>query len=419
MLTLILVFILGYAAIIFEHPIRLNKTASALLTGVLCWTVFMLGSHDTKHVNDELAAHLSEISEILFFLLGAMTIVELMDSHKGFTIITDKIQTQSVVKLVWIIGILSFFLSAVLDSLASAIVMITLLRKLISGNEQRKIFAGLVVIAVNSSAWSVIGPVTTTMLWIGGQISPFSTFTHLILPAFVGLTTAMLYFSYTLRGEKLHTQNQQLSQTRTEADKSLVMLITGVLALLFVPVFKTLTHLPPYLGMMLSLGLVWIVSEIIHKDKDTEEKKVYSVAHALTKIDTPSILFFLGILLAVGSLEVVGVLEGLAIWMKNTIGNLDIVAIAIGLTSSIVDNVPLVAATQGMFDLSTYPTDNHLWQLINYCAATGGSILIIGSAAGVAVMGMEHITFGWYMKKITIPAALAYFAGIATYLLLA
>ncbi|MBX7242388.1 MAG: sodium:proton antiporter NhaD [Bacteroidia bacterium] len=417
-MLLILVFIIGYLAIIFEHTIKLNKTASAILTGVLCWTVYMLSGHNNTEVNTELSLHLSSISEILFFLLGAMTIVELIDAHKGFTIITDKIQTQSTIKLIWIIGILSFFLSAVLDSLASAIVMITLLRKIISGTEQRKIYAGLVVIAVNSSAWSVIGPVTTTMLWIGKQITPFNTATTLILPSLAGLTAAMLYFSFILRNETLQSQSYHSHQSRTEADKSLVMLITGVAALLFVPVFKTLTHLPPYIGMMLSLGLVWIVSEIIHKDKDTEEKKNYSVAHALTKIDTPSILFFLGILLAVGSLEVTGHLHHLAEWMRTTIVNLDLVAIAIGLTSAIVDNVPLVAASQGMFDSATYPTDDHLWQLINYCAATGGSILIIGSAAGVAVMGMEHITFGWYMKKITIPATIAYFSGILMYLLI-
>lgn len=417
-MLLILVFVVGYLAIIFEHTIGLNKTASAILTGVLCWTVYMLSGHDAVHVNGELSSHLSSISEILFFLLGAMTIVELIDAHKGFTIITDKIQTQSTIKLIWIIGILSFFLSAVLDSLASAIVMITLLRKLIGGQEQRKVYAGLVVIAVNSSAWSVIGPVTTTMLWIGKQISPFSTATTLFLPSLAGLCAAMIYFSITMRKETLHSQPYKSQLSRTEADKSHIMLITGVLALLFVPIFKTLTHLPPYIGMMLSLGLVWIVSEIIHKDKDMEEKKSYSVAHALTKIDTPSILFFLGILLAVGSLEVTGLLDSLAEWMRTTIANLDLVAIAIGLTSAIVDNVPLVAASQGMFDINTYPTDNHLWQLINYCAATGGSILIIGSAAGVAVMGMEHITFGWYMKKVTIPATIAYFAGIGMYLLI-
>lgn len=415
---IIAIFVIGYLAIIFEHTINLNKTASALLTGVLCWVAYMLGSHDIEGVNHALAEHLSSISEILFFLLGAMTIVELIDAHKGFSLITDRINTTSAVKLVWIIAIISFILSAVLDSLASAIVMIMLLRKIIGDSHQRHIFSGLVIIAVNSSAWSVIGPVTSTMLWIGKQISPLNTALDMFLPSLLGLSAAAGYFSYILRKTPLKLAMQKKHSVEDLQEKSGLMLITGILALLFVPFFKTYTHLPPYIGMMLSLSIVWIISEIIHKDKDEELKKTYTIVHALSKIDTPSLLFFLGILLSVGSLEVTGMLQNLAETMKNAIGNLDIVAIAIGLSSSVVDNVPLVAATQGMFSLENYPTDDHLWQLINYCAATGGSILIIGSAAGVAVMGMEKMTFGWYFKHITLPATIAYFIGIGAYLLL-
>lgn len=444
--AIILIFILGYAAIAFEHPIKLNKTASALLTGVLVWLVYILGGHEgTELVKGHLSHHLGTISEILFFLLGAMTIVELIDLHEGFTVITDKITTRDTTKLLWIVGLVSFFLSAVLDSLASAILMVTVLRKLIPDSNQRKLFAGLVVIAVNSSAWSPIGPVTTTMLWIGGQISAGYTIVNLFLPSLLGLLAALVYFTFSLRKMQIVTSEVTTNNHQEKPTSSKVMLICGILSLLAVPIMKQVTHLPPYMAMLFSLGLMWLLSEIIDPLKDTqlidpdenelnkEEKaeasilkidveelrKKYTVSHALTRIDTTSILFFLGILLAVASLESTGILSSLALWLNDTIGNLSLITIIIGLSSSIVDNVPLVAATMGMYQLETYPIDHHLWQLLTYCAATGGSILVIGSAAGVAVMGMEDLNFVWYMKKITIPAAIAYFVGIGGYMLFA
>lgn len=444
--AIILIFIIGYAAIALEHPIKLNKTASALLTGVLVWLVYILGGHEgTELVKGHLSHHLGTISEILFFLLGAMTIVELIDLHEGFTVITDKITTRDTTKLLWIVGLVSFFLSAVLDSLASAILMVTVLRKLIPDSDQRKLFAGLVVIAVNSSAWSPIGPVTTTMLWIGGQISAGYTVLNLFLPSLLGLVAALLYFTFSLRKMQIVTSEAMANKQLERPTSSKVMLICGILSLLAVPIMKQVTHLPPYMAMLFSLGLMWVLSEIIDPLKDTqliepdenelnkEEKaeasilkidveelrKKYTVSHALTRIDTTSILFFLGILLAVASLEATGILSSLAVWLNDTIGNLTLITIIIGLSSSIVDNVPLVAATMGMYKLEMYPIDHHLWQLLTYCAATGGSILVIGSAAGVAVMGMEDLNFVWYMKKITIPAAIAYFVGIGGYMLFA
>ncbi len=440
---MIITFIIGYVFIAFEHPVKINKTASALLTGVLVWLLYMLGSHEPEGVKESLSHHLSEISEIIFFLLGAMTIVELVDLHEGFNVITDKITTRNTTKLLWIVGIVSFFLSAVLDSLASAILMVTVLRKLIPDKEQRKLFAGIVIIAVNSSAWSPIGPVTTTMLWIGGQISAAYTILNLFLPSLLGLIAALAYFTFSFRKMEIITSSATESIETERPTSSKIMLIAGILSLLAVPIFKQITHLPPYIAMMFSLGLMWVLSEIVNPIKDQgivnpdedavnedEEKeasflkididelrKKYTISHALTRIDTTSILFFLGILLAVGSLQTAGILSNLAQVLDEKVGNLTLIATIIGIASSIVDNVPLVAATQGMYSISAYHIDHHLWQLLTYCAATGGSILVIGSAAGVAVMGMENLNFMWYMKKITLPAAIAYFVGIGAYLI--
>lgn len=415
-LFIILVFVIGYLAIAFEHPIKVNKTASALLTGVLCWTIYVLyTSNNAEHVVEELSHHLGDVSEILFFLLGAMTIVELVDAHHGFRVITDRITTRSSRKLLWILSIITFFLSAILDNLTTSIVMVSLLRKLVKNDEQRKFYAGIVIVAANAGgAFSPLGDVTTTMLWIGGQITAAGIIQALFLPSVICLLIPLLYLSFRMKGQL--QGGAAIAEATDPHEKHQLMLIVGVGALIFVPIFKTVTHLPPYMGMLFGLGVVWIVSELINSNKDDEEKAPYTPAHALSKIDTSSVLFFLGILIAIGALEATHLLENLAEWMSATIGNLDIIVMAIGLASAVIDNVPLVAATMGMYDLTTFPPGDKLWQFLAYCAGTGGSVLIIGSAAGVAVMGMEKIDFVWYVKRISLLALLGYVAGALTYL---
>lgn len=450
-LSMILVFVLGYAAIALEHPIKINKTASALLTAVLSWTIIALfpipdsifsaeifthfveklkleGAIDglsqieifREYAGHELAHHLSSIAEILFFLLGAMTIVELIDSHQGFKVITNRIKTKDSQMLLIIVSVLAFFLSAVLDNLTTAIVMVSLLRKLVHNHVQRKLYAGMVIIAANAGgAWSPIGDVTTTMLWIGGQISAVNIMKTLFLPSLVCLAIPLLIVARQMRGRVIRAPYDYVVAEQMELVKgSRLMLIMGIGALLFVPIFKTVTHLPPYLGMLFGLGVLWIVSEMIHIDKTEEEKKPYSAIHALSKIDTSSVLFFLGILLAISALETMNILRITAEWLNDSVGNMKVIVYLIGLLSAIVDNVPLVAASMGMYDLNTYPMDHWMWEMMAYCAGTGGSILIIGSAAGVAVMGMERINFIWYFKKISLLAFLGYTAGAIVYLLI-
>ncbi|MGZ8542185.1 MAG: sodium:proton antiporter NhaD [Chitinophagaceae bacterium] len=413
-----LVFIAGYAAIAFEHPLKINKTASALLTGVLCWVIYMMSSSDTHVVSEQLYEHLGQISGILFFLLGAMTIVEIIDAHDGFEVITSKITTKDKRKLLWIIGFVTFFLSAVLDNLTTTIVMVSLLRKLITDKETRMFFIGMVVIAANAGgAWTPIGDVTTTMLWIGGQITTGNIMMKLFLPSMACLAVPLILLSFTIKGKIENTVRAESKQANpTTAYERNLILVLGIGALIFVPAFKTITHLPPFLGMLFGLSILWVVTEMIHKDKYDEDKDVYSVVSALRKADVPSVLFFLGILVAISALESTHILSDLASYMDDTIGNLNIIVISIGLLSAIIDNVPLVAATMGMYDLQTYPTDHYFWEFIAYCAGTGGSCLIIGSAAGVAAMGMEKIDFFWYVKKIAWLALLGYFAGALVYM---
>jgi Na+/H+ antiporter NhaD/arsenite permease-like protein len=415
---IILLFITGYAAIAFEHPLKINKTASALLTGVLCWVVYIMGSANTAIVSEQLYEHLGQISGILFFLLGAMTIVELIDAHDGFEAITNKITTTDKRKLLWIISFVAFFLSSVLDNLTTTIVMVSLLRKLIADKQTRMFFIGMVVIAANAGgAWSPIGDVTTTMLWIGGQITTGNIMSKLFLPSIACLVVPLILLSFSIKGKIENapiTENKQTNPTSSFERK--LVLCLGIGALIFVPVFKTITHLPPFLGILFGLGVLWVVTEIIHKNKNDADKDVYSVVHALRKADVPSVLFFLGILVAIAALESTHLLANLAIYMERTIGNINVIVISIGLLSAIVDNVPLVAATMGMYDLQTYPPDHYFWEFIAYCAGTGGSCLIIGSAAGVAAMGMEKINFFWYVKKIALLALLGYFAGALIYI---
>ncbi len=414
-----IIFIIGYAAIALEHPIKINKTASALLVGTVCWTVYALTSTESHAIQEHLSHHLASIAEILFFLLGAMTIVELIDAHQGFKIITDQISSKKSVVLLWTISLLAFFLSAVLDNLTTAIVMVSLLRKIISDAEQRKFFAGIVIIAANAGgAWSPIGDVTTTMLWIGGQITAVNIMKGLFIPSLVSLVVPLVYLSYKMRGQIIESKAVEENDfIETTAKERNTMFFVGLGTLLFVPIFKTITHLPPYMGMMLGLGVVWVVGEILHSAKDEEERKPFTASYALSRIDSSSILFFLGILLAIGCLEATGLLQNLAVSMNDTFGNQDLIILLTGLASSVVDNVPLVAATMGMYDLSSFPTDHKIWEFLAYCAGTGGSILIIGSAAGVAVMGMEKIDFLWYLKRISLLALLGYFAGAGIYIL--
>ena len=420
MSTLIVItFILGYAAIVLENPIKINKTASALLTGVLCWVIYIVGNSNHDLVSQQLQHHLGDIASILFFLLSAMTIVEIIDAHDGFEVITSRIKTKDPRKLLWTVSLLTFFLSAVLDNLTTTIVMISLLRRLVRTHKSRMYFVGMVVIAANAGgAWSPIGDVTSTMLWIGGQLTAPNMIKELFLPSLICLLVPLFILSFRIKGEKLATitDNETGGKGKANAFDQKLILILGIGVFLFVPVFKTITQLPPFMGILFGLGILWVVTEILHKGKNEEDKDVYSVVHALRKADVPSVLFFLGILIAIAALESTQLLAGLATFMDKSIGNLDAIVITIGLLSAIIDNVPLVAATMGMYDLQTYPTDHYLWEFIAYCTGTGGSCLIIGSVAGVAAMGMEKIDFIWYMKKIGWIALLGFLAGAFVYL---
>lgn len=412
---IIALFILGYAAIAFEHPLKINKSGTALLMGLLIWTVYRLG-FPSADVAGELAHHLSGIAEILFFLMGAMTIVEVIDAHDGFNLITNRITTRSKIRLLWIITIISFLLSSILDNLTTTIVMVSLTRKLVKEPEQRLFFAGMIVIAANAGgAWSPIGDVTTTMLWIGGQVSTLQIMKALFFPSLIASLVPLVYVTF-FEKKSLKGQLDSLDRKRLAPENKLIFFL-GLGGLIFVPIFKQITHLPPYVGMLLALGIVWVAADLLHRKKDEEDQKRYSASNALMRIDMPSLLFFLGILLAVSGLESLHLLQHMATWMDSAIGNKDVIIVGIGLLSAIVDNVPLVAATMGMYDLSSFPTDHKIWEFIAYCAGTGGSILIIGSAAGVAAMGMEKIDFIWYLKKMSFIALIGYVAGAFMYLL--
>jgi Na+/H+ antiporter NhaD/arsenite permease-like protein len=418
-IIIISLFVLGYSAIALEHNLKLNKAATALITGVLCWTIYIAFMPDKELINEQLTEHLGGLSGILFFLLGAMTIVELIDAHDGFNIITNKITQTNKKSLIWIISFITFFLSAILDNLTTTIVMVSLLRKLMKEDKDRMFFVGIIVIAANSGgAFSPIGDVTTTMLWIGGQITTVNIIFKLILPSLFSLIIPLIFITSKLKGNIEHGVKTNDSKTTSLPENhQKIVLFSGILILILVPVFKTFTHLPPYMGILLGLGILWVITEIIHGSKDEDDKHNLSVVHALRKIDTPSILFFLGILISIAALESSGILINLAKVLTKAIGNESIIVIAIGLLSSIVDNVPLVAAAQGMYSLVQYPTDHFFWNFLAYCAGTGGSILIIGSASGVAAMGMEKINFFWYIKKISWLALVGFFSGAIVYIL--
>ena len=427
---MLVIFVLGYIAIAFEHPLKIDKAASALIIGALGWALYAFSGVDFHHLGEHLSHHVVDIAEILFFLLGAMTIVEIVDAHQGFAIITDKINTTKRVPLLWILTILSFFFSAVLDNLTAAIVMSALLTKLIKGKDDIWMFAGMIIIAANAGgAWSPIGDVTTIMLWIGGQVTASNIITSIIIPSVVCLIVPMIYISFRLKGNitkpNQEESNEHITNLTTPFERKFVFIL-GVCGLLFVPIFKTITHLPPFVGILFSLGVMWLATELLHRNKNYEKKSGLTVISVLKKIDVPTIFFFLGILLAVAALQSMGHLGDMANILNDsfngqTAEGIYIINIIIGLLSSIVDNVPLVAGAMGMYEITEagfYAVDGMFWEFLAYCAGTGGSVLIIGSAAGVAAMGILKIDFIWYVKNISFLAFLGYIAGAITYILL-
>jgi len=417
--AIVLVFILAYAAIALEHPLKINKSASALVGAGLLWTLYAFSQGDHHMVSEQLGESVMATAQIVFFLMGAMTIVEVVDAHNGFEVITKRIRTTTLSGLLWLVGFVTFFLSALLDNLTTTIVMISLMRKLLANHDDRLFFAGIIVIAANAGgAWSPIGDVTTTMLWIGGQITALAIIESVFLASVVSLIVPLAITAYALRGrpvEAMAVKDSDHGLGTTEFERNLMFLL-GLGILVAVPAFKTATHLPPFMGILFGLGILWLVGDLVHRRKADAFKQPLTLAHALSRIDMSSLVFFIGILLAVATLEHTHVLAALAGWLDRSIGNLDLIVVAIGLASAVVDNVPLVAASMGMYDLTQYPPNHFLWQFLAYCAGTGGSILIIGSAAGVAAMGLEKIHFFWYVRKISGLALIGYLAGAATYL---
>jgi Na+/H+ antiporter NhaD/arsenite permease-like protein len=416
---IVAIFVLGYIAIATEHWVGINKAAVALLTGVLCWVVLMLGSSDMLTVHHQLMEHVGEIAGILFFLMGAMTIVEIIDMHNGFNVITEKIASAGSRRLLWLACGLSFFLAAVLGNLTTTIVIVSMLTKLVPKRENLPLFIGAVVISVNAGgSWSPIGDVTTTMLWIGGQVAAIPIVTKLFMPSLVCALIPLLWMTFRIKNAPGNTAETKPAEAeRGGIIQQNVVLFLGISCLLFVPAFKAITHLPPFVGMLFSLGILWAVTEFFHRKNSEDHQASHSVAKALQRIDMPTILFFLGILLSVAALESAGILSSLGQTLEKHVGNSTVIVFLIGLFSAVVDNVPLVAAAMKMYPLSHYAADHDFWILLSYCAGTGGSILIIGSAAGVAAMGMAKIDFFWYLKKITPLAFLGYCAGVIAYLI--
>jgi len=419
MLTLLVaIFVLAYAAIALEHPLKINKSATALIGAGLLWTIYALMSGTPTMVGAELGDSLMGTAQIVFFLIGAMTIVEVVDAHDGFYVITSRIRTARLSSLMWMVGIVTFFLSAILDNLTTTIVMISMMKKLLDKHDDRLFFAGIIVIAANAGgAWTPIGDVTTTMLWIGGQVTSWSIMRSVFLASIVSLLIPLLITARVLGDRPVVSppRPQGASVRHTTAFEKNLMFFMGLGILVLVPVFKTLTHLPPFMGILFGLGILWAVGDLVHKNKADDDKEHLTLVNALTRIDMASVVFFIGILLAVATLEHTHILSSLAQWLDQHVGRQDVIVLLIGMVSAVVDNVPLVAASMGMYHLAQYPADSFLWEFLAYCAGTGGSILIIGSAAGVAAMGLEKIHFFWYMKRISGLALVGYLAGAAVY----
>lgn len=410
---IITIFCLGYVAIILEHYHRINKTAVSLLIAVGCWMIYFLSSFHYVNIDLQiLGKHVSDVSQIIFFLMGAMALVEVVDSHKGFSIVTNAIRTTSKRKMLWVIAFITFFLSAVLDNLTTTIVMVSLLRKLVPEKKERLLLCCLVVIAANAGgAWTPIGDVTTTMLWINGNLSSIAVMKALFVPSLISVLVPLLIYTFQVKGKY-----PQLPDEGTPEPGAKLVFYVGIGALVFVPIFKAVTGLPPFMGMLLGLATLWVITDILHFQHSSRQH--LRVTSVLTRIDTPGILFFLGILLCINALEVAGILDKLSLWLDETVQNQGMIATLIGLFSAIIDNVPLVAATMGMYSKEAYPMDASLWHMIAYAAGTGGSILLIGSAAGVALMGLEKIDFLSYLKKATLPALIGYLLGMVAYLIL-
>lgn len=453
LVALVVVFIIGYFCIAMEHSIKIDKSATALLLGMLMWVLFILGAdsipyvveqaaqhgYDVSHLKDyvnhvEIIGHLGDISSTLFFLIGAMTIVELIDTHGGFTIITQRITTRDKLRLVWILSFITFFMSAVLDNLTTSIVMVMLLRKLVSDQREQWLYASMIIIAANAGgAWSPIGDITTIMLWVNNNVTTGALISYVLLPSLVALIVPLLFISYKLRGKlpALATDGQENKVGLISAKERSALFYIGVGGLIFVPIFKTITHLPPFIGMLFVLGIIWIYTELMYNKKSlTSGEPQNRLSRILQRIDIPTILFFLGILMAVAVLQASGILGSMADWLDKKVHNIYIINVLLGCISSIIDNVPLVAAAMGMYEIVpfdqvpdllaageiyrlSFVQDGSFWLLLSYCAGVGGSMLIIGSAAGVVVMGLERMSFGWYMKHISWLALLGYFAGAA------
>lgn len=413
------IFLAAYLAIALEHPIKVNKSASALIGAGLLWTVYAINSPDMKVVNAELGESLMGTAQIVFFLMGAMAIVEVIDAHQGFEIITKRIKTTRLSRLLWIVGFSAFFLSSILDNLTTTIVMVSLMKQLLEKREDRLFFAGMIVIAANAGgAWSPIGDVTTTMLWIGGQITTVAIMHSVFLASIVNLLVPLALAGWIIKTQPVvapHKPPVDKKQDTSAFEKTL-MLALGLGILISIPVFKSTTHLPPFLGILLGLGILWMVGDLMHQGKEENQKQRLTLASALTRIDMSAMVFFIGILLAVAVMEHSHILKSLAQWLDTAVGRQDLIVFLIGLASAVIDNVPLVAAAMGMYHLQHYPVDSFLWQFLAYCAGTGGSILIIGSAAGVAAMGLEKIDFLWYLKKIGPLALAGYAAGAVVFI---
>ena len=414
-----LIFTLAYVAIALEHPLKVNKSASALIGAGLLWTVYGVALNNASVLNLQLRESLTDTAQIVFFLMGAMTIVEVVDAHNGFEVITSRIRTTKLSRLMWIVGFVTFFLSSILDNLTTTIVMVSLMKRLLDRREDRLFFAGIIVIAANAGgAWSPIGDVTTTMLWIGGQVTTLAIMQGLFLPSLINLIVPLLVTSRLLGDKPVVPPARDLAaELDSRPFERKLMFVAGLSILVLVPAFKTFTGLPPFMGILLGLGLLWMVGDLVHRKEEELRKQRLTLARALTRIDMSSVVFFIGILLAVAVLEHTHILSTIAHWLDRTVGRQDIIVIIIGLVSAVVDNVPLVAASMGMYGMDQYPPDSFLWEFIAYCAGTGGSILIIGSAAGVAAMGMEKIDFIWYVRKISGLALIGYFCGALVYML--
>lgn len=465
LLPIVVIFIIGYLLIALEHQIRIDKAAIALLLGMILWTLYAIGAAHIVPLNDaaelqhylsssptlqslplaqqcinfivnvKVIEHLGDISEILFFLIGAMTIVELVDIHGGFSIVTNRITTRNKRKLMWLLAFLTFIMSAILDNLTTTIVMVMLLRKLLSDQKERWLFGSIIVIAANSGgAWSPIGDITTIMLWVKGNVTTEGLVKFLLLPSLVSMIVPLLIISRRINGEmtppQSNTANTSALLMAFSSREKAWILALGVLGLIFVPVFKGLTSLPPFIGVLLSLSLLWIIIDCLYNKKNLSPGEQYRVPSVLKRIDTPTILFFLGILMAVAVLQSTGILTAVAQWLDETINNIYIINILLGLLSAIVDNVPLVAAAIGMYPLADpamisgpetahlmqFVQDGTFWQFLSYCVGVGGSTLIIGSAAGVVVMGIEKINFLWYLRHISLIALIGYLCGALTYI---